>query len=498
MREVEGGAGDGRSISGVPLHHDDPDLSNKAGPSVAKPSMIGKRVKVFWPVDESWYEGVVQQYDSSTGEHLLRYHDGDTEWVKIGEDNILDGDHGSVGGGPPLNGRPGPMAPVENEPKGGPPPVPGEPPPRPSAPGGPQGGVGPGEMFFGAGPGGFAGQGFPPPSYGMPPFGMPAQYGAAGPMFAPGGMYGNHSAYGGGQAPSLGPGPGLVDGKMDDGMASEPSSGRRKSGPKAWTKEEDALLLNIVHSMQWPMKWTIVAQSLPDRTGKQCRERYVNHLNPRLKVADWTPVEDATVFHLYNSIGSHWAKMAKVIPGRTDNGIKNRFHNIRRQYEREDEHRMRLSSPMDFPDEIRADRLRKFPSHLAGNSVELWNMQDAIGILAAQAVLGESAGRSSSNSNRFGPFRDPKTGEPCVRCGLLVPSVQTGKTICTKTGWCHACTRIPPHIAGNLLRECINLRREQDASHRPIIESWEEYFRPAAGEEPAFKSNESSRKDDGE
>jgi Myb-like DNA-binding domain len=97
---------------------------------------------------------------------------------------------------------------------------------------------------------------------------------------------------------------------------------RRKSGPKPWSKEEDTLLVNLVHTMQWPMKWTVVAQSLPGRTGKQCRERYVNHLNPRLKVADWSPVEDATIFHLYNTIGSHWAKMSKVIPGRTDNGIK--------------------------------------------------------------------------------------------------------------------------------------------------------------------------------
>ena len=49
--------------------------------------MIGKKVRVFWPVDESWYTGTVQKYDSSTGEHLLQYHDGDTEWVKIGENN---------------------------------------------------------------------------------------------------------------------------------------------------------------------------------------------------------------------------------------------------------------------------------------------------------------------------------------------------------------------------------------------------------------------------
>merc|ERR1719491_2315158 len=160
-----------------------------------------------------------------------------------------------------------------------------------------------------------------------------------------------------------------MDDKDDDTTGgSGHSTGKRKSGPKTWTKEEDAGLLGMVQNMRMPMKWSIVAQSMPERTGKQCRERYVNHLNPRLKSSDWSPAEDATIFHLYNTSGSQWAKMSKMIPGRTDNGIKNRFHNLRRQLEREDEQRMRLSKPSDFPEEIRLDRRRKFPEHLRGKA----------------------------------------------------------------------------------------------------------------------------------
>jgi hypothetical protein len=169
----------------------------------------------------------------------------------------------------------------------------------------------------------------------------------------------------------------------------------RKSGPKPWTKEEDNMLLTLVQTMQWPMKWTVVAQTLQDRTGKQCRERYVNHLNPRLKNSDWAPVEDATIFHLYNTIGSHWAKMSKIIPGRTDNGIKNRFHNIRRQYEREDTHRLRLSNVNEYKDEVRHDRLRNFPEHMSGKTSSLWDMKCGIGIMAAQSILN---GSSSCNT----------------------------------------------------------------------------------------------------
>ncbi len=49
--------------------------------------MTGKKVRVFWPVDSQWYIADVQQYDIRSGEHLLRYPDGDTEWVRIGEDH---------------------------------------------------------------------------------------------------------------------------------------------------------------------------------------------------------------------------------------------------------------------------------------------------------------------------------------------------------------------------------------------------------------------------
>jgi hypothetical protein len=323
------------------------------------------------------------------------------------------------------------------------------------------------------------------PAYGgMPPYGL---------MYAPYGGGHMYPAPGGGYGPPSG-----AMGKSDDGgmMIGGDFYGRRKTGPKAWSKHEDELLLSIVQSMSWPMKWTVVAQRLPGRTGKQCRERYVNHLNPRLKVSDWNLVEDATIFHLYNSIGSHWAKMSKVIPGRTDNGIKNRFHNIRRQYEREDEHRQRLNSNADYPEEIRLDRLRDFPEHLKGNSAGLWDMQDAIGLLAAQTLVGggtvtvqqqQQQQQNRSNSNRFGPFRDTTAPGPdgaedlvvCTRCGFTLPSLQTGIEVCTKTGWCRPCTIVPPHASGNFLRDCLNLRRCPDKKLRAVIESWEELF--AAG-----------------
>lgn len=428
--------------------------------------MLGKKVRVFWPVDESWYTGTVKEYDASSGEHLLCYSDGDTEWVKIGENTP-----GAVAVGTGKSGASGEVAKEDATDTAAPevkadaaaasvvqPPA-GSPDRQKTVDG-----MMRTDMMGG-------GQGFPGGQFPMSFNPMPSM-----------GPYGPYAQFPGMYPPQFGGPPPPSPSRMkqateESGMQGEEGAAgaRKKAGPKAWSKEEDGLLLKLVQNMRMPMKWSVVAQSLPDRTGKQCRERYVNHLNPRLKTSDWNPVEDTTIFHLYGSMGSHWAKMSKVIPGRTDNGIKNRFHNLRRQYEREDDSRMRLSGVVDFPDDIRFDRLRKFPEQLKNKSTaELWDIHSGIGVLAAQSILGTIG--NSRTSNYFGPFREADDDELCVRCGLCVPSVQTGKQVCSKTGWCQSCARIPPHVADNLLRECVNLRRAEEKDKREIIESWEEYF----------------------
>ena len=39
-------------------------------------------------------------------------------------------------------------------------------------------------------------------------------------------------------------------------------------------------------------KWAAIADKIPGRIGKQCRERWANHLEPSLIKTDWTPEED--------------------------------------------------------------------------------------------------------------------------------------------------------------------------------------------------------------
>jgi len=84
-----------------------------------------------------------------------------------------------------------------------------------------------------------------------------------------------------------------------------------------------------------PDEWVLIAEKFNQigicKSGKQCRERWLNYVNPIINHDKLSEEEEGLLFEYFKEYGKKWVDISKKFKGRSENAVKNAFYSqIRR------------------------------------------------------------------------------------------------------------------------------------------------------------------------